>query len=400
MDSYALLLESVIIVFTMLGVVYRRRRRPLYWHALFFVFVTGLTYTTSWTSVWDVLLVMFFVIMSYSFIYQVPLDRAAVGGTTTYILFTGVQLASTFNEILMFKHMVDFRRVFEEAHGFTLFIALMTCVGIIAFYNHSVSIPRRSLGAKVTMKDPSIRMNVIIVLLIFLVVTSNLRYLYSNWSELSQISGLHINLILMTLVFGFLMLFLMMILNRYRFKNQTLGVVRQKAATDAMTGFLNREAGLQALSKQMQVTRTTRAPMTLCFVDINNLKVVNDRFGHDEGDNLIQTVAATFKQSLRDHDIVARLGGDEFIIVFAGCDMLQSRRVWSRIQESLKQLNLTGQRRYSVGVSAGFVQYDPQAHRTMEELLACADEEMYCQKRAIKGSRLAENPSIFQGKQL
>ncbi len=74
-----------------------------------------------------------------------------------------------------------------------------------------------------------------------------------------------------------------------------------------MTGTLNRDAGLTILKDMMKASRESGAQLTLCFVDINNLKYVNDQFGHHEGDKLISIVSATINESLRDHDIVARL---------------------------------------------------------------------------------------------
>ena len=92
--------------------------------------------------------------------------------------------------------------------------------------------------------------------------------------------------------------------------------LRQQASTDFMTGIMNRNYGISYLEKQMALIKRRRSFLTICFIDLNNLKEVNDTFGHKVGDDFIIGTAAIISSGLRDSDVLCRLGGDEFLAIF------------------------------------------------------------------------------------
>ncbi len=87
---------------------------------------------------------------------------------------------------------------------------------------------------------------------------------------------------------------------------------------DMMTGVLNRRAGLSRLNAMRNKAILEGKALSICFLDNNGLKEVNDTFRHEAGDTLINTVANSVRQRIRENDLLARLGGDEFLIVFWG----------------------------------------------------------------------------------
>ena len=125
-------------------------------------------------------------------------------------------------------------------------------------------------------------------------------------------------------------------------------------------------------------------PVSLCFMDINGLKQVNDFLGHDLGDELILTASRIMSQTVRKEDLAIRLGGDEFLIVFQGLDPAQSEKIWGRIVQKFEQINREESRKYLVSVSHGIVERKDYRTSEMDELVRLADEKMYQEKNEMK----------------
>lgn len=166
------------------------------------------------------------------------------------------------------------------------------------------------------------------------------------------------------------------------------------ASLDSLTGVLNRRTGLSLLESKLNVIKNREGKLTICFVDIDGLKVVNDKFGHNEGDNLIYTVTNIFKEAVRDNDIICRMGGDEFLLVFLECDIQRADIVWNRIQEKFEQVNNTESREYTISASHGFVEYDGSDSISLNELIEIADDRMYEEKRSHKKERCVNQMSM------
>lgn len=155
----------------------------------------------------------------------------------------------------------------------------------------------------------------------------------------------------------------------------------QHASIDPLTGIQNRRSGIQLLKMLLMESERIKDTFVLCFIDVNNLKIVNDRFGHAEGDRLLKTVCHVIKESLEDDDLFFRYGGDEFIIVFKGAELDDVKKRWSII---VKQLAETSPTLYEISVSHGLFQYEPNSAITLENMIKKADESMYKEKRLIK----------------
>ena len=156
------------------------------------------------------------------------------------------------------------------------------------------------------------------------------------------------------------------------------------ATTDAMTGVLNRRTGLEMLEQQIKISKRRPMKFTICYVDINNLKYVNDNYGHNDGDFMILKVVETIKANLREADIVCRLGGDEFMIIFIDCNEAQARAIMERISKALDDYNKKKEKPYLITISKGFAEFIPGEAINAEELIALADIEMYRDKQIMK----------------
>jgi diguanylate cyclase (GGDEF)-like protein len=133
----------------------------------------------------------------------------------------------------------------------------------------------------------------------------------------------------------------------------------------------------------MELSRSRRYkhPFTLVFIDLDNFKQVNDKFGHAEGDKLIRFIVDELKAQLRNTDIVSRLGGDEFAILFPETAQQEAKVIMSKIYRHVaRELH---QKYSSVTFSAGAVTYIA-VPETITETIKIADELMYTVKNSTK----------------
>lgn len=155
------------------------------------------------------------------------------------------------------------------------------------------------------------------------------------------------------------------------------------ATFDEMTGLVNRRTGLLMLSTEMGRARRDSRPLSVCFVDLDRLKMVNDTFGHHEGDWMIKSLAASLLESIRDGDVAIRLGGDEFLLILHDCTEESATQLIARIELRFLGKSRDDQDgRYDLSASFGMARYDPQRHSTPEDLVGEADKRMYEAKHA------------------
>jgi len=160
--------------------------------------------------------------------------------------------------------------------------------------------------------------------------------------------------------------------------------VKYYSEYDAMTGVYNRRAGLERIDKICRDAIKDRIKISVCFVDINGLKDVNDALGHEAGDELILSVIYGIKVCIRNTDLVARLGGDEFIILLKGMDEAEAEKIWSRINAEYQKINDTQNRKYIISASHGIEEFEFVSNEYIETVINHADEKMYIEKRKIK----------------
>jgi diguanylate cyclase (GGDEF)-like protein/PAS domain S-box-containing protein len=136
----------------------------------------------------------------------------------------------------------------------------------------------------------------------------------------------------------------------------------------------------------------TGRPALLFFVDLNGMKMINDEYGHDEGDGALCETANVLRAAFRASDVVGRLGGDEFVALLPDANETQIDLFAARIERELAERNdrVGG---YRLSASIGGCAYDPAQAESIEALLARADALMYEQKRNRPGSRRSPAPA-------
>ncbi|MFY9175522.1 MAG: diguanylate cyclase [Peptococcia bacterium] len=160
-------------------------------------------------------------------------------------------------------------------------------------------------------------------------------------------------------------------------RTKTEQKLRLYATTDIMTGLANRFNCMDTLKQQMAMAQINDQPLTICFVDVDNLKDVNDHYGHAVGDDLIINIGNILKSQVRKSDTVGRIGGDEFLIIFPQCTREEAEKLWNRIEEKITEFNQTTDKPYKISVSHGFAENEPGRETTAQKLIELADMEMY-----------------------
>ena len=153
--------------------------------------------------------------------------------------------------------------------------------------------------------------------------------------------------------------------------------LEQKNKIDEMTGTFNRKDGIEELERILYSEHESYN--CLAFMDIDGLKLINDEYGHTEGDFAIKAISRIFLDSVRESDIVCRYGGDEFFIIFKDCIYDEAKIVIERMHNTLSGINNSISKPYQLSFSYGLISFSNQSGTAME-ILNSADEKMYIHK--------------------
>jgi diguanylate cyclase (GGDEF)-like protein len=157
--------------------------------------------------------------------------------------------------------------------------------------------------------------------------------------------------------------------------------LRDLALIDGLTKLYNRKGFISFASQILQHADRAKKGLLLVFVDLNNMKWINDKFGHTEGDRTLSCVAQTLRDTFRHSDIISRIGGDEFAILALDAKQEDIEVVRKRLAENLKTVECNISAEYRPSLSSGIVYYDPDNPCSIEDLLNRADTLMYEEKR-------------------
>jgi diguanylate cyclase (GGDEF)-like protein len=149
---------------------------------------------------------------------------------------------------------------------------------------------------------------------------------------------------------------------------------------DELTGLYNRRRFFVLTEQYIKLSVRTKKGLLLLFIDMDNLKWINDHHGHNEGDQALINLANMLKKTFRESDIIARIGGDEFVVLSESTDE-NGEIVLTRLYENIKDHNANRSRCYALSISVGMTQFDPRHPISIDELLSKADALMYAQKR-------------------
>ena len=155
--------------------------------------------------------------------------------------------------------------------------------------------------------------------------------------------------------------------------------------TDDLTGLRNRRGFFVLLDHRLRIADREKKGQFLLYADLDNLKTINDTYGHKEGDLALIDTATILQDTYRKSDIVARMGGDEFVVYPVGAEG-HAEIIINRLKQSLDIYNAKSKKEYKLSISIGLAYYDPNNPCSVDELLAHADKSLYKQKRTKDGN--------------
>lgn len=297
-------------------------------------------------------------------------------------LFTAVNFLFWRNEHLDILH---FWKTSHWEHQLTyLLVILLFSLAIKSLYQRV----RKKIGVSRTISN-RVRLLLLLTFGMFIMITLWLySFLYMNWKAITDIPELKLLLAfgyyLMVLSIGF-----MGYISIYNLCfRQKFDKVSQMAEHDPLSGLLSRSAGMNFLRKSFNQAKLSGQRLTIAFLDVNDLKVVNDKHGHHAGDHLIERISDVIRSNIRDTDAAMRFGGDEFILVLPDCPQYRAEEIMTQINIYLNRFNLSGELGFNVGISHGLVEYNPLRHSNALDLIAEADTEMYKNKKKNKRSNM------------
>ena len=167
------------------------------------------------------------------------------------------------------------------------------------------------------------------------------------------------------------------------------------ARTDGLTGVSNRTYFEMTLEQTMRAVHRNGGLVSLLFIDVDALKVVNDRRGHVVGDRLLRDLGSLLRESCRETDVVARYGGDEFVVLMPGTDASGAQQVRTKIEAALAAYNEDPGRDPALRVSLGL---HTTGYTDPSQLLLEADRRMYEMKRGASGAAAPAAPDDAAGR--
>jgi diguanylate cyclase (GGDEF)-like protein len=175
--------------------------------------------------------------------------------------------------------------------------------------------------------------------------------------------------------------------------------VERQAVTDELTGLANARAFRSILDREIERSRRFDSPLGLVMVDLDDFKQVNDRHGHQQGDEVLASVAAVLRDFSRDIDAPARYGGEELAVVLPQTDARGAAQLAERMREAVERLRVPRVGgRGTLRVTASFgVASVPESAADREELVAAADAALYRAKRGGKNRVERAEPVVAAG---
>jgi diguanylate cyclase (GGDEF)-like protein len=156
--------------------------------------------------------------------------------------------------------------------------------------------------------------------------------------------------------------------------------IRYQASHDALTGLINRHEFERRAERLISTAQKHEAEHALCFMDLDQFKVINDTCGHIAGDELLRQLGHVLENTVRQSDTLARLGGDEFGVLLENCTQKQALRMATELQQTIQDFQFSwGERTFRIGVSIGLVAIT-ETIPSLVELLQQADAACYVAK--------------------
>ena len=164
-------------------------------------------------------------------------------------------------------------------------------------------------------------------------------------------------------------------------------ILNEISKTDQLTGLYNRWGFLDYVKSIIENPLNHNREVLVLYADMDNLKMINDRYGHDEGDFALREIGKILKEAFRNTDIISRFGGDEFV-AFALLGIPNYEKIMKhRIEEITERHNQVAQKPYRIEMSIGICEVTCSRDLKIEKVLEQADKKLYIEKKVKKEGR-------------
>ena len=161
---------------------------------------------------------------------------------------------------------------------------------------------------------------------------------------------------------------------------RNLAIAQRRAATDGLTGLANKRAVGDSLKRMFAQSSRTASPLAVVMLDLDHFKALNDRFGHPAGDQVLASVGAAIRSTLREGDFAGRNGGEEFAVILPNTDALGASAVAEKLRKAIAEILVPGVD-VEITASLGVAAY-PEHGLSPERLERLADAALYVAKRS------------------
>jgi diguanylate cyclase (GGDEF)-like protein/PAS domain S-box-containing protein len=154
---------------------------------------------------------------------------------------------------------------------------------------------------------------------------------------------------------------------------------------DELTGLYNRRGFFMITKEYLNLAIRKKIRMYLLFIDMDDLKLTNDTYGHHVGDEALRQLSQILKTTFRSSDIKGRMGGDEFAVFPIDSSLDGVEVALARLQKAIDECNASSEKPFRLSISTGLAFFDPEFPTTIDDLLVRADKQMYERKRSKRG---------------
>lgn len=167
-------------------------------------------------------------------------------------------------------------------------------------------------------------------------------------------------------------------------RHRLTSALRSLSLIDDLTGLYNRRGFIDLCEQHLKLAQRTARAVLLVYLDVDDLKTINDTLGHQTGDRALIRVADLLRETFRQSDIIARIGGDEFAVMALEASEENQEQLIERLKAGIENVNQTSGEPFLLSVSLGAARFSGERGKGLDDLLAEVDEAMYREKWSKK----------------
>jgi diguanylate cyclase (GGDEF)-like protein len=160
--------------------------------------------------------------------------------------------------------------------------------------------------------------------------------------------------------------------------------LEELSVLDELTGLFNRRGFMTLANQQLAIAKRRKEQFLIFFIDLDNMKNINDSYGHKEGDYALIETAKIIRKTFRESDFAGRWGGDEFAVMAIDSSIKEFDGIMKRLFKAMEKQNLSSGKPYKLSFSVGAASYPEGRYHSIDDMLEKADIDLYRKKRHKK----------------